>query len=186
MTNEDDSIDGTIKTLAKGQTKEGSKVKGHQREHLSDVGGTGHFATNNHGNDIDNDDNKDDNDDNYDDGDDGGGASDYEVGRGGAGVTGGNDGDGVGVGGHANGEGDDDDVVVYDSGGNGDRGGVEGGLVNKGDDKSRNGAYLSENGHCDGNGIAMELDSDHELVATAEDRSEETILVSNTFPLSVH
>mgnify|MGYP000173400624 CR=1 FL=1 len=85
-----------------------------------------------------------------------------------------------------NGEGDDDDVVVDDSGGNGDRGGVEGGLVNKGDDKGRNGAYLSENRHCDGNGIAVELDSDHELVATAEDRSEETILVSNTFPLSVH
>ena len=58
-----------------------------------------------------------------------------------------------------NGEGDDDDVVVDDSGGNGDRGGVEGGLVNKGDDKGRNGAYLSENRHCDGNGIAVELDS---------------------------
>ena len=85
-----------------------------------------------------------------------------------------------------NGEGDDDDVVVDDFGGNGDRGGVEGGLVNKGDDKGRTGAYLSENSHCDGNGIAVELDSDHELVATAEDRSEETILVSNTFPLSVH
>ena len=49
---------------------------------------------------------------------------------------------------------------------------------------ARNGAYLSENS--DGNGIAVELDSDHELVATAEDCSEETILVSNTFPLSVH
>lgn len=49
---------------------------------------------------------------------------------------------------------------------------------------ARNGAYLSEN--TDGNGIAVELDSDHELVATAEDRSEETISVSNTFPLSVH
>ena len=187
MTNEDDSIDGTIETLAKGQTKEGSEVKGRQREHLTDVGGAGHFATNNHGNDIDNDDNGDDNDDNY---DDGGGASDYEVGGGGAGVTGGNDGvgdgDGYGVGGQGNGEGDDDDVVVDDSGDNGDRGGVEDGLVNKGDDKGRNGAYLSENSHGDGNGIAVELDSDHELVATAEDRSEETILVSNTFPLSVH
>ena len=49
---------------------------------------------------------------------------------------------------------------------------------------ARNGAYLSEN--TDGNGIAVELDSDHELATTAEDRSEETILVSNTFPLSVH
>ena len=49
---------------------------------------------------------------------------------------------------------------------------------------ARNSAYLSEN--TDGNGIAVELDSDHELVATAEDHSEETILVSNTFPLSVH
>ena len=49
---------------------------------------------------------------------------------------------------------------------------------------ARNGAYLSEN--TDGNGIAVELDSDHELVTTAEDRLEETILVSNTFPLSVH
>ena len=185
MTNEDDSIDGTIETLAKGQTKEGSEVKGRQQEYLTDVGGAGHFAINNHGNDIDNDDNEDDNDDNY---DDGRGASDYEVGGGGAGVTGGNDGvgdgDGYGVGGQGNGEGDDDDVVVDDSGDNSDRGGVEGGLLKKGDDKVRNGAYLSENS--DGNGIAVELDSDHELVATAEDRSEETILVSNTFPLSVH
>ena len=62
---------------------------------------------------------------------------------------------------------------------NGDRGSH----VNKGDDKGRNGAHLSENS--DGNGVAMELDNDHELVAT-ENYSEETVLVSNTFPLSVH
>ena len=36
-----------------------------------------------------------------------------------------------------------------------------------------------------GNGIVAELDSDHELVAT-EDYSEETILVSDTFLLSVY
>ena len=83
-TNKDDSIDGTIETLAKGQTQEGSEVKGCQREHLTDVEGDGHFATSNHGNDNENYDNE-----NY---DDGGGASDYEVCGGAAGVTGGNDG----------------------------------------------------------------------------------------------
>ena len=129
MTNKDDSIDGTIETLVKGLTKEGSEMKGRQREDLTDVGGSGHFATDNHGYDIDNDDNKDDNYDNY---DDGAAASDYEVGGGGADVTGG----------HGNGEGNDDDdhVVGGDSGGigegcNGDRGGGGGGHVNKADDK---------------------------------------------------
>ena len=49
--------------------------------------------------------------------------------------------------------------------------------------KDRNGAHRSENS--DGNGIAVDFDSDHERVAT-EDYSEETVLVSSTFPLSVH
>ena len=189
MTNKDDSIDGTIETLAKGLTKEGSDLKGRQREHLTGIGGAGHFATDNHGN--DNNDNEDDNDDEYQYDDGGAAASDYEVG---GGVAGGNDGvgdgDEYGIGGHSNGESKDDDdhVVVSDSGGigdgcNGDRGGVGGGHVNKGDDKGRNGAHRSENS--DGNGIAVELDSDHGLVAT-EDYPEETVLVSNVFPLSVH
>ena len=52
MTNKDDSRDGTIETLAKGLTKNESEVKGRQREHLTDVGRAGHFATNNHDNDI--------------------------------------------------------------------------------------------------------------------------------------
>ena len=55
---------------------------------------------------------------------------------------------------------------------NGDRGGVGGGRANKGDDKGRNGAHRSENRQ--GNGIAVELNSDHELVAT-EDYSVETV-----------
>ena len=118
----------------------------------------------------------------------------YDDGGGGADVTGSNDGvgdgDEYGIGGHGNGEGNDDDdhVVVGDSGGigegcNSDRGGVGGGHVNKGGDKGRNIAHRSENS--DGNGIAVELYGDHELAAT-EDYSEETVLVSNTFPLSVH
>lgn len=76
MTNKEAPIDGgggTIETHAKGLTKEGSEVKGRQREHLTYVGGAGHLATDNHGNDIGKDDNKDDNDDDY---DDGGAASD--------------------------------------------------------------------------------------------------------------
>ena len=68
MTNKDDSIIGTIETLVKGLTKERSEVKGRQREHLTDVGGAGRIAADNHDYDIGNDDNKDDNDDNYDDG----------------------------------------------------------------------------------------------------------------------
>ena len=119
---------------------------------------------------------KDDNDDNY------------EVGGDGADVTSGNDGvaDGeeYGIGGHGNGEGDDDDDhVVGDSGGIGEGCNGDCGHVNKGDDKGRNGAHRSENS--EGNGIAVELNSDHELVTT-EDYSEETALVSNKFPLSVH
>ena len=158
MTNKDDSINGTIETLVKGLTKEGSEVKGRQREHLIDVGGAGRFATDNHDYDIGNDDNKDDNDDNY---DDGAAASDYnEVGGGGADVTGGNDGvgdgDEYGIAGHDDGEGNDaNNHVVGDSSGigegcNDDRGGVGGSHVNKGDDKGRNGAHRSENS--DGNG----------------------------------
>ena len=189
MTNKDDSLDGTIATLVKGLTKEGSELKGRRQEHLTDVGGTGHIAADNHDYDVGNDDNKDDN---Y---DDVAAASDYNgVGEGGADVTSGNDsvgdGDEYGIGGHGDGEGNDDDdhVVVGDSGGidegcNGDRGGVGGGHVNKGNDKGRNGVNRSENSN--GNGIAVELDSDHELVDT-EDYSEATVLVSNTFPLSVH
>ena len=68
MANKDDSIDGTIETLAKGLTKKGSEVKGRQREHVTDVGGAGEFATDSHGNAID------------DDYDDGGAASEYKVG----------------------------------------------------------------------------------------------------------
>lgn len=191
MSNKDDSTDGTIETIAKDLTKEVSELKGRQRENITDVGGTGPFATDNHDNDIGSDDNKDDNDDNY---DDGGAVSDYEVAGSGADVAGGNDGvgdgDEYGIGGHGNGEGnvDDDHVFVGDSGGISEsckayRGGVGGGHVNKGDDKGRNGAHRSENS--DGDGIAVKLDSDHELVAT-EDYSEETVLVSNTFPLSVY
>ena len=74
-------------------------------------------------------------------------------------------------------------ILVVSVSCNGDRGGVGGGRANKGDDKDRNGAHRSENR--EGNGIAVELNSDHELVAT-EDYSLETVLVSNTFPLSVH
>ena len=190
MTNKDDSINGTIETLVKGLTKEGSEVKGRQRQHLIDVGDAGRFATDNHDYDIGNDDN---NDDNY---DDGAASSDYnEVGGGGADVTGGNDGGGdgdeYGTGGQSNGEGNDDDdrVVVGDSGCigegcNGDLGGGGGGgHVNKGDDKGRSGTHRSENS--DGNGVALELDSDHEHVIT-EDYSQETLFVSNTYPLSVH
>ena len=44
MTNKDDSIDGTIETLVKGLNKERREVKGR----LTDVGGAGHFGTNNH------------------------------------------------------------------------------------------------------------------------------------------
>lgn len=104
-----------------------------------------------------------------------------EVGGGGAGVAGGNegvgDGDDYGIGGHGNGEdSDSDDHVGGDSGSsiddgctcNGGCGGVGGGHLNKGDDKGRNGARRSENSN--GNGKAVELDSDHELVA-AEDYS---------------
>ena len=120
----DDSIDGTAETLAKGLIKKESEEKGRHREHLSYVGGAGHFATDNHGNDIDDD---------YDDGD---AASEYKAG---GGVAGGNDGDGdeYDIGGHRNGEGsDNDDHVVGDSGGigdgcNGDRGGVGGGHVDR-------------------------------------------------------
>ena len=103
MTNKDDSIDGTIETLAKGLTKEGNEVKGRRREHLTDGGGAGHFATDNHDYDIGSDDNKDDNH------NDGAAASDYEVGAGGADVAGGSnsvgDGDEYGVSGHGNSEG---------------------------------------------------------------------------------
>ena len=169
MTNKDDLIDGTIETLAtEGLTKKDSEVNGRQREHFTDVGRAGHFATDNHGNDID------------DDYDDGGAASEYKVGGGGAGVAGGNDavgdGDEYDIGGHGNGESSDhDDHVVGDSGFigdgcNGDRGGVGGGHVDKGDDKGRNGALRSENSVA--NGIVAELNSDHELVAT-ENYSEE-------------
>ena len=42
MTNKDVSIDGTIETLVKGLTKEGSEMKGCQQEDLTDVGGSGH------------------------------------------------------------------------------------------------------------------------------------------------
>lgn len=63
-------------------------MKGRQQERLTDVGGAGHFGTDNHKNDIGNDDNKDDIDGNY---DDGAAVCDYEV-SGGADVTGGNDG----------------------------------------------------------------------------------------------
>lgn len=191
MTNKDGSIDRTTETLAKDLTEEGGKLKLRQRENITDVGGAGHFTTDNHDNVIGSDDNKDDNDDDY---DDGGAASDYEVAGSGGDVSGGNDGVGdgdvYGIGGHGNGEGydDDDHVFVGDSGGigdscNGDRGGVGGSHVNKGDDKGRNGDHRSENR--DGDGTAVKRDSDHELVAT-EDYSEETVLVSNTFPLSVH
>ena len=46
-------------------------------------------------------------------------------------------------------------------------------VLEAGDDKGRNGAHRSENR--EGNGIAVELNSELE-----------TVLVSNTFPLSVH
>lgn len=188
ITNKGDSTDGTIETLAKDLTKEGSELKGRQRENITDVGGTGHFATDNHDNDIGSDDNKDDNDDNY---DDGGAAKDYEVAGSGPDVAGGNDGVGDGDE-YGIGEGNDDDDHVFVGGKfcgcigdscNAYRGGVGGGHVNKGDDKGRNGTQRSENS--DGDGIAVKLDSDHELAAT-EDYSEETVLVSKTFPLSVH
>ena len=103
MTNKDDSINGAIETLVKGLNKERREVKGRQQERLTDVGGAGHFGTDNHNYDIGNDDNKDDIDDNY---DDGAAVCDYEV-SGGADVIGGNNGvgdvDEYGIGGNGNG-----------------------------------------------------------------------------------
>ena len=51
MSDKDDSMDGTIETLVKGLTKEGSEVKRRQQEHLTDVGGAGPFAADTHYND---------------------------------------------------------------------------------------------------------------------------------------